>query len=136
MFLLLLLHLLRLLLLLLLFQLFLIFCLISFIYRLSERLTDTTGFNSTQGCSGKIHTNSCVTCAWCVRYHVHISHRGSQTRVLPEKKNFKLRIEIAFRDSIELRRYFSWIFFKYAKTQTSEAAIFYFAQLPGRFTVT
>ena len=61
---------------------------------------------------------------------LHSSYLFSLIRAKSDKKtpkNFKLRIEIAFRDSIELRRYFSWIFFKYVKTSTSEAAIFYFA---------
>lgn len=61
---------------------------------------------------------------------LHSSYLFSPIRAKSDKKtpkNFKLRIEIAFRDSIELCRYFSWIFFKYAKTSTSEAAIFYFA---------
>ena len=46
---------------------------------------------------------------------LHSFYLFSPIRAKSDKKtpkNFKLRIEIAFRDSIELCRYFSWIFFK------------------------
>ena len=47
---------------------------------------------------------------------LHSFYLFSPIRAKSDKKtpkNFKLRIEIAFRDSIELRRYFSWIFFDF-----------------------